>query len=188
VVRRSWGIDDRRQLVGYLGRIAEDKNPLAVCQAVGVLEEDYQAVIAGTGPSLAQHQKQAAGLCGDRVRFVPPLAHVGDALAAIDCWLNASPAEGNCLGLIEAWMAGVPVVSTITGAIPEHEAAAGCQLVERVPNPPTPADLAEAVRRACSSSGRRRAVAAQIFALEHLGAERMAREFERMIEKVMSDK
>jgi glycosyltransferase involved in cell wall biosynthesis len=122
------------------------------------------------------------------VRFVPPISHVGDALGAIDCWLNTSPAEGNCLGLIEAWMAGVPVVSTVTGAIPEHEAAAGCELIERVPSSPTPAQLAVAVRRAVSSSGRRRAAAAQAFAREHLGAERMAQKFERMIERVMSDK
>jgi len=186
-VRRSWGIDDHWQLVGYLGRIAEDKNPLAACAAVGALEENYRAVMVGTGSSLAQYKKQAAELCGERVRFVPPISHIGDALGAIDCWLNASPAEGNCLGLIEAWMAGVPVVSTVTGAIPEHEAAAGWELIERVPGSPTPAQLAEAVRRAVSSSGQRRAAAAQAFAREHLGAERMAQKFERMIERVMSD-
>ena len=187
-VRRIWGIDDCRRLVGYIGRIAEDKNPLAVCAAVGALDEEYQAVIVGSGSSLAQHQTLAAELCGDRVRFVPPMGHVGDALGAIDCWLNASPAEGNCLGLIEAWMAGVPVVSTVTGAIPEHEAAAGCELIERVPNPPVPAELAEAVRRACSSHGRRRAAIAQSFALEHLGAEKMAQQFETMIETMLNDK
>ncbi|MFH1302322.1 MAG: glycosyltransferase family 4 protein [Planctomycetota bacterium] len=120
-VRREWGIDPGVKIVGYIGRFAMDKNPLAAAQAVAELGEGYHAVYVGEGWQSEQVIAEAKALCGDRLTILPRVEDVGTVLAAFDCIVTAAPNEGGPLVAAEAWLAGCPVVSTPVGMIPELE-------------------------------------------------------------------
>jgi glycosyltransferase involved in cell wall biosynthesis len=156
-IRRDWGIDPAIPVIGYAGRYAADKNPLAAALAAAALGPPFHAVYAGQGPLERQLRRQTRRLLGDRVRFVPANLRIGDILSAFDVLVLASPAEGFSLGIAEAWYCRVPVVATRVGAIPELEREHG-PMVAAVPVDPSPVELAAAVRLALSGEFRRHVV------------------------------
>lgn len=187
-IRRLWNVPEGATLLGYVGRIACDKHPLAVTLAAAELGEAYRAVLVGDGqhPHIWHAQSESLG-CG-RAVIVPPVEHVGDALGAIDVLVACAPSEGGPLCVVEAWMSGVPVVATRVGAIPAHEAAAGRELIWAVPNPPRASELAAAVELARSAAGQERAEQARQYALQHATAAIMAAKFDSYIRAVESSR
>lgn len=152
-IRRDWGLDPETRAIGYVGRFANDKNPLAAARAVAELGDGYHAIYVGDGIRADSVIPAARELCGDQLTVVPPVDDVGSIYAALDCTVMASPAEGGPQTTVEAWVAGCPVVSTPVGFIPELEAAHG-PLVFPVPVDPTASELAASVRAALSGEGR----------------------------------
>jgi len=152
-IRQEWGFEDHHRLVGYVGRASHEKNPLAAAQAVAHLGGDYRAVYVGPGRHLEEVRAAALEIAGPNVLFVPPVDQIGNALAALDAFVLASPSEGFSLALTEAWYAGLPTVATRVGAVPELETKHG-QLVVPVPINPTPDELARAVEQALSDDNR----------------------------------
>jgi glycosyltransferase involved in cell wall biosynthesis len=72
-------------------------------------------------PAYAESLKalaQELGL-GQRVRFLGSRADVPDILRASDVFVLSSDYEGNPLSVLEAMAAGLPVVSTAVGGVPE---------------------------------------------------------------------
>jgi len=65
-----------------------------------------------------QRLAQELGL-GQRVRFLGSRADVPDILRASDVFVLSSDYEGNPLSVLEAMAAGLPVVSTAVGGVPE---------------------------------------------------------------------
>lgn len=145
--RKAWGVTNNQIVIGYLGRLSPEKRPLAAVEALAHLPDNYVAVIAGNGLDhhVQTYTREALRAAPGRVILPGYQAHVGDVLAGIDVWINASPSEGFSLSLIEAWLAGVPCVSTPTGAIPELEWEHNL-LVHRVPIGATATELADAIR------------------------------------------
>jgi glycosyltransferase involved in cell wall biosynthesis len=137
--------------VGFVGRFSWEKNPLAVSQAVAVLGKGYRAVYVGKG--YGPGVREGALLLTPDAIFVDPLYQVGDAYDALDCVIMASPSEGFSMVLVEAMLAGVPVVATRVGIAPELERNHGISCFT-VPIHPSPAQLAEAVRVALSADNR----------------------------------
>ncbi|MES2793201.1 MAG: glycosyltransferase family 4 protein [Planctomycetota bacterium] len=143
-MRKTLGLRDDQIAVGYMGRFSPEKRPTAVAEAVACLPAQYVAVMAGDGWNEERTREAAAQIAPGRVIFAGHHPHVGDILSAFDVWINASPSEGMCLSLIETWLAGVPCVSTPTGAIPELQAVHG-QLVYEVPIGADGEQIAEAI-------------------------------------------
>jgi glycosyltransferase involved in cell wall biosynthesis len=146
-VRRSWGCDPDELLVGYLGRHAMSKRPEAVALAVAELRRqgrNARGVWIGAGTHTDILKPLCEEIAPGGCVWVEPPDHVGDALAALDCFMLASPSEGMSLALCEAWAAGVPTVATPVGAVEELEKAFG-QLTCRVPVGATAEELADAV-------------------------------------------
>lgn len=141
--RRQWGYGPEDRLIGFLGRLDDNKNPLHIARACQHLDPNYHLVIVG--PS-AGHDGIVQALPG-RHRFVNRVDAVGDALAAFDVLINLSSSECFCLAITEAWLAGVPVVATPVGAIPELESCHG-PLVCRAPAEPDGALTSQAIARA----------------------------------------
>ena len=98
----------------YLGRCEPGKNLGAAVAAMAHLPPECKLLMVGGG-------HPPAGL-DDRIRALPPVPHVGDALAGADCLVHPSRAEADCLAIKEAFMAGLPAVYTPAGSIPEIEA------------------------------------------------------------------
>jgi hypothetical protein len=175
-VRRSWGCG-REMLVGYLGRHAVSKRPEAVALAVAELRRrgiNAKGVWIGAGTHTDLVKRTCEGIAPGACVWVDPPGHVGDALAALDCLVLASPSEGMSLALCEAWAAGVPTVATPVGAVPElHRDFA--PLCEVVPVGADAVQLADAVMRATGAGNLRRVAYAREVTLREFSAARMAR-------------
>lgn len=150
-IRKRWGVGPQDIVVGYLGRQSDEKNPLAPARAASRSPENYHVVYYGYGPDGADFDPKVRSWCRahlpKRSHFYAPVPQVGDILAGFDVLVLASHREAFSLTLIEAWLAGVPVVATPVGSVPELESKYG-HLTFRVPINPTPLELSIAVDKA----------------------------------------
>jgi 1,2-diacylglycerol 3-alpha-glucosyltransferase len=117
--RARAGIDARRPVVTYIGRVAHEKNIGFLLQILReVLKSVPEAllVIAGEGPARAALRAQVGALgLTDHVQFAGYLERDSallDCYAAADVFVFASRTETQGLVLLEAMAQGVPVVST----------------------------------------------------------------------------
>lgn len=115
--RQRFKIPSDAFVVGHVGRLAPEKNPQFLCEAVALFlkkREKSVFLVVGDGPSRTEMEDffRGAGL-SDRVFF--PGAQEGkrlfDAYHAIDLFAFASLSETQGLVLTEAMAAGVPVVA-----------------------------------------------------------------------------
>ena len=171
-VRREWGLLPHEIAVGFVGRISPAKNPLATSQAVRTLGPGYRAVYVGKG--YGEDLRPAARDITPDAIFVEPMQQVGDALHALDCLIMASPAEGFSLVLIESLMAGLPLVATPVGVVPDLEQDHGLKLIT-VPIHPSADQLAEGVRRAIAPENRDLTGTARQIAGSHYSVKTMSR-------------
>jgi glycosyltransferase involved in cell wall biosynthesis len=138
------GADPRRPLVLAVGRLAAQKGFGVLLEAADLwrdVQPPPQLVIVGEGPLEAQLKGQAASL-GLGVEFAGSRPDVPALLASARVFVLPSAWEGQPLILQEALRAGVPVVATRTGGIPELTGERAAVLV----SPGDPRRLADAVR------------------------------------------
>ena len=122
-LRLELGLSPGARLVGFVGHLIEQKRPdraLDVLGAMHALDEPAHLVVAGDGPLRAGLVREAAerGL----EPFVHVLGHRDDVpqiLGAIDVFILTSDAEGLPGVLIEAQMAGCPIVTVPVGGVRE---------------------------------------------------------------------
>ena len=104
-----------------VGRLNPQKNHAALLgafSAPGLAEA--RLLIAGDGDLRAALEQQARALgVGDRVHFLGVRRDIPRLLAAADGLVMASTWEGNPLVVMEAMAAGLPVVATSVGCVPE---------------------------------------------------------------------
>ena len=177
-VRREWGCSPGDLLIGHVGRLAFDKNPLAIAHAAVALRarmphRRVRPVWVGNGWQQDEVRRQATNIVGDAGVWVPPPRHLGDAWGALDAYVLASPAEGFALALCEALLCGVPTVATPVGCVPEIEREFG-RLVLPVPVSPTDEQLAEGIEVALSEEHRPNVRRARTVVWEHFTAAAMA--------------
>jgi glycosyltransferase involved in cell wall biosynthesis len=135
------------KLLLFLGRFCEEKRPQLMLDALEQLPANWRGLFVGHGPLEHALREQASGLTPGRCHFMPPTSAVGDLLAAADCLLLPSRYEGMPLVLLEAWLAGLPTVTTRFAFIEEIEQLHG-PLGETVSlEAPNGGELAVAVER-----------------------------------------
>jgi len=110
------GLDPDVSLIGYLGALSEEKDPLLAIDAMAHLT-DAQLIVAGEGP-LREAVRARADAVG-RVHVVGGVDDVAGLLAACDALVVPSRSEGIPAVTIEAGLAGLPVVAAAVGGIPE---------------------------------------------------------------------
>lgn len=152
-----------RPYVGFLGRLEPVKGLDVLVDACAWLRNQGTIVVAGDGPERAALEHRAAERrLGERVRFLPgmPFGEVPGFLRALDGVVLPSitipPTHKEQFGrvLTEAMAAGVPVVGSSSGAIPEVIGDAGLVVPER-----NPRALAEALDRLLGDAPLRQALA-----------------------------
>jgi glycosyltransferase involved in cell wall biosynthesis len=152
--RRILGLPAQGPLIGAVGRLSHEKGQLVLLQALPAILAAFprtSCVFAGEGPTRAPLEEVTRRLgIGDRVVFLGFRRDVPMVLAALDLFVQPSIYEGFGLSLLEAMAAGLPVVASRVGGIPEviEDGRTGVL----VP-PQDPAALAGAVVRLLGDAG-----------------------------------
>jgi glycosyltransferase involved in cell wall biosynthesis len=119
--REMWQIPDDAIVLGTIGRLHPVKGQSLLVETAGSLQQSgkkIHLVIIGEGPL---HRKLESELKASTVPYTLP-GYVPDAwqaLPAMDIFALPSLKEGMGLVLLEAAQAGLPIVATRTGGIPE---------------------------------------------------------------------
>jgi len=188
-IRDEWRVHDNEMVVGFLGRQSEEKNPMAPALAVSRLSTRYHAVYYGVGPTGNGFCPRLMDWC-DRVlpgrhEMHVPDQHVGDILHGFDVLMLASHREAFSLTLIEAWLAGTPVVATPVGSVPELEKRHG-RLVFQVPCSATAEQLGSAVLQAVDPRRNHAVIRrAGLVARKHFTVSAMVRRWTEYLESVV---
>ncbi|HEY6558614.1 MAG TPA: glycosyltransferase [Polyangiaceae bacterium] len=120
-VSAELGISQDTRIIGTVGRLAPEKNQrLLIAAAAPLLSPAVRLMLVGTGPEEEALQSFAASLpTGRYVHFMGARNDVGRLLAAFDVFALSSLTEGLPLVIPEAMAAGLPIVSTRVGGIPD---------------------------------------------------------------------
>ena len=119
--RRRFAISDAEPVVLTVGRLSHEKAHVDLVAAAAACSQfRLRVLIAGDGPERAAVQRTAQRLgISDRVTLLGFLPDPRPCYAAADIVVLSSVSEGSPNALLEAMAAGVPVVATAVGGIPE---------------------------------------------------------------------
>lgn len=164
--RKQWGLEDGETALLYLGRFSTEKGPERLIQALAELPESFKVIMYGWGVLADSLRKEARAFPGRVIFPQPRMASLGDVYEAADMVVLPSNSEAFPMVMIEAWQAGVPVVSAGFSTIHELERKYKRELVEKIPCPPNAGEVASGVGRVHSMEAdalhERIAVCAQI--------------------------
>jgi 2-deoxystreptamine N-acetyl-D-glucosaminyltransferase/2-deoxystreptamine glucosyltransferase len=111
-----------RPRIGYVGRLAPQKRADVLVEAFGRMHRPASLVIVGDGPDRAQVERLVArSPARERITMTGFVTHtaVPAVLAALDVLVLPSAYEEMGSVLTEAMAAGLPVVASAVGGIPE---------------------------------------------------------------------
>jgi glycosyltransferase involved in cell wall biosynthesis len=134
-----------------VGRLqAPQKDFRTLIRALALLPEgSFRALVVGEGPDLDQLVRETSDLgVHNAVEFLGHRGDVPEVLASADVFVLATTYESLPMSIIEAMAAGLPVVATATGGVPELVAEGETGLL--VP-PRDPEALAAALSRLVGS-------------------------------------
>jgi glycosyltransferase involved in cell wall biosynthesis len=121
--RAQHHIPEAAPLIGIVGRLVPIKNHDLFLQAARIVHAQLPGAffaLVGDGERRAELVAMAGSLgLADRVRFTGWIADVPPVYSALDALVLSSNNEGLPVSLIEAMAAGVPVVSTSVGGVPD---------------------------------------------------------------------
>jgi len=125
--REQLHLDRDRPVLAYVGALSPEKRPDWAVRSLSGCPEGTTLLVAGAGP-------MAAGLLDgferqDDIRLLGSVDNPADVLAAADVVLLPSATEGVPAVLIEAALAGVPVVATAVGGVPDTASHLGGSVV-----------------------------------------------------------
>jgi len=172
----------------YIGRLVPDKDPDTLLKAFQLTLQahpDAELWLVGEGPRQAALKELAARLSiSPRLRFIPPTADLLPLLQSATLLVLSSRTEALPNVILEAMAAGLPVVATRVGGVPE--------LVEPgvtgwlVPPGDAPA-LAAALGQVLSDAEARGAMGrtARQRAVDDFSLEAMARQYETMLDRLL---
>lgn len=119
--RRQLGIADNGFHIGWVGRLSGEKGPDLMLDAFGRLDvTNARLTMVGAGPDDRDLRDRAQRLAiSDRVTWTGAIPDAGRLLSAFDVVVLSSRTEGTPIVLFEAMSAGIPVVATPVGGVPD---------------------------------------------------------------------
>jgi glycosyltransferase involved in cell wall biosynthesis len=182
-----FGLNNERLQCAVIGRVTHIKRPDRFLDVVSEIKKrniPLDFFIAGDGKLLEACQERiiAENL---PVKVLGWQSNIEKVLSAADIVVLTSDNEGTPLSLIQAGMAGLPVVSTNVGSVPEI-------VLENVTGLITGLDvqeIADALEKLVSDKALRAQLgsAAQDFTLAKFGVERLVHDHEELYKKLLSN-
>lgn len=166
--RHALGLPADAFVIGWVGRLSEEKAPDVLLEALDhVADLPVTASFIGEGPARRQLEERARrSHANGRVRWHGAVRDAATLFPAFDLFVLSSRTEGSPIVLFEAMAAGVPVIATSVGGVPDTMSPEEAVLVPRE----HPAALAAAIRSAYRAPAVAQARAAR-------ASERLRREF-----------
>jgi len=119
--RRALGLEGEGFRAGWVGRLSIEKGPDVMVDAITVLgPQGVRLSLIGEGVMRDVLQRRAAsrGVAG-YISWHGAVREAGRLLAAFDVLVLSSRTEGTPMVLLEGMAAGVPVVATAVGGVPD---------------------------------------------------------------------
>jgi glycosyltransferase involved in cell wall biosynthesis len=135
-------------VVGWVGRLSFEKGPdlfvdaLRQLSGAGVGHVPLRAIVVGNGPLYAPLREVSKDL---PIEFLGERSDARDLLPAFDVLALTSRTEGTPMVVLEAMAAGVPVIATAVGGVPDLISDGHGVLCE-----PTAISIADGLRRLSS--------------------------------------
>jgi len=185
---KSFGLSNSRIQCAFIGRITQIKRPDRFLDVVSEVKKrgiDLDFFMAGDGELLEGCRKRIS----EQDLPVTVLGWQSDiekVLSAADIVVLTSDNEGTPLSLIQAGMAGLPVVTTNVGSVPEI-------VLEGVSGFVTHLDvqeIANALEKLATDKALRErlGLAAQEFTLANFGVERLVHDHEELYKKLLASR
>lgn len=152
-VRRELGLGDDDVAAAMVAVMRPGKGHDVALAALDRFPPEVCLVLAGDGELMAEVSGRAAGF-GDRVRLLGFREDIPRLLAGMDLVIHPTRADALPTALVHAIAAGLPVVASDVGGVPEIVVPGSGELVP----PGDPAALADAVARIAGAPERRRAM------------------------------
>ncbi len=190
VWRKEQGFKDGDVLFVCVARLEKQKNHAMLLEAFArglAAEPRAHLLLVGEGGRRGDLELRVRELRLDgKIRFLGQRSDVSEVLSAADVFVLASQNEGNPLALMEAMAAGLPVVATAVGGVPELLVDQRSGLLVR------PGDcngLAAAMLRLLQNAELRRTIAASAaqHALQAFSASQMAHAYMELYERVVAE-
>ena len=184
--RKELGIGSGEFVVGYLGRLSEEKGVRFLVEALSISLQGrgkLKLVIVGDGPEKSALKKLTRDYSLDsKVIFAGFQANTEPWLPVFDLFVLPSLTEGTPMALLEAMAAGIPVVASAVGGVPSV-------VKDRINGllvPPCRADLiAEKIELLINDHELRKAIS--LNAMDHIGKKYEVGAWCRSIERIYRD-
>jgi glycosyltransferase involved in cell wall biosynthesis len=137
------------RFIGWVGRLSREKGADVMVRALAHVSPEIGLVMIGDGPERGALTQLASDLhVESRITWAGQVQGAGQCMAAFDAFALSSRTEGTPMVLFEAMAAGVPIVATSVGGVPDVVSAAEAILV----NSESPEELAAALEQAFSAA------------------------------------
>jgi len=182
------GIDPSLRYCAFIGRITKIKRPDRFLDVVASLHSqgiDIHFIVAGAG-DLLEYCKDRTAKEGLPVAFLGWRDDIENILSASDLVLLTSDNEGTPLSLIQAGMAGLPIVATKVGSISEIVLDGETGLLTDL----STHSLTEAMKKLISSPSLREVLGtkAREYTIQSYGVARLVKDHDDLYIKLLSDR
>jgi len=114
-VRNELKLKDSDILIGYVGRLSEEKNVMTLLAAAEIIlksKSNVKIILIGDGPDKEELEKRASEISKDKIIFTGNIPHEEIPLydAALDLFLSASKSEVQPMTFAEAMATKTPLV------------------------------------------------------------------------------
>lgn len=137
-------------VAGWIGRMSREKGIDVFVDAMLRARDPIMACAIGDGPERAAEQARSDAALGHRVRWPGMVDEAGRLCRAFDTFVLSSRTEGIPIALLEAMAAGVPLVVTRVGGVPDVVTDREALIVPSE----QPELLAKAIEQVCSDGER----------------------------------
>jgi glycosyltransferase involved in cell wall biosynthesis len=136
-LRRTLGIASGTTVLLTVGRLSKEKGQSDLIQAMALLRKrKLRLIIVGEGPDRQKLRDEARTLAvSDSVAFVGHQKDVTPYYALADLMVLPSHTEGSPNALLEGLAAGLPIVATAVGGVPEIVTAKKAAILVEKRNP-----------------------------------------------------